>query len=161
MTPNSENPLAFDTEESFEEGPEESLASASTARPRAENALRRYMIERRREMRLSQRELAIACDLPLGTVAGLESGRLVNAPRPHTLEKLAQGLKTTYESLDALVRGLSGEGMAQRQRWEEDYYYRLFDAFMRSDRIPETEKLMLQAKLRTLWQQHGDYEIPY
>lgn len=157
MTPNSENPLAIEAETDDED----KLAFESNSQPRPENPLRRYMMERRREMRLSQRELALACDLPLGTVAGLESGRLVSAPRPQTLERLAHGLKTSYEALDALVRGVSSESLAQRHRWEEDYYYRLFDAFMRSDRIPETEKLMLQAKLRTLWQTHGDYEIPY
>jgi hypothetical protein len=46
------------------------------------------------------------------------------------------------------------------QRWEEDYYYKMFDQVMTHPAIPETERLLLLAKLRTIWQTHGDHEIP-
>ena len=119
------------------------------------------MTVRRRELNLSQRELAQIADLPLGTVAALESGRMVSAPRPRTLEKLAIGLKTSYLHLDSLVRGLDPGEIEHQVRWQEEYYYRMFDALMQSDRIPEAEKAMFLAKLRTLWQTHGDREIAY
>lgn len=125
------------------------------------NDLRRYITARRKELNLSQRELAQVCNLPLGTVAGIESGRMVKSPRPATLEKLAEGLKTSYLSLDAMVRGVKDETVQKQLRWEEDYYYKVFDAVMSSDSIPETERMMLLAKLRTLWQTHGDHEISY
>lgn len=125
------------------------------------NELRSYISARRRELGLSQRELAILCDLPLGTVAGIESGRQVKAPRPATLEKLAKGLKTNYLSLDAMVRGIETAELKKQLRWEEDYYYKIFDAVMSSDQVPETERMMLLAKLRTLWQTFGDREIAY
>ena len=125
------------------------------------NSLRDYITARRRELNLSQRELATLCELPLGTVAGIESGRQVKAPRPATLEKLAQGLKTNYLSLDALVRGVHAEELKKQLRWEEDYYYKLFDAVMTSDAVPEAERMMLLAKLRTLWQTFGDRDISY
>lgn len=122
--------------------------------------LRAYITARRQELKLSQRELAALCDLPLGTVAGIESGREVTAPRPATLEKLAGGLKTTYSWLDALVRGVPPEALAAMKRWEEDYYYRLFDQVMTHPAVPETERMMLLAKLRTVWQTHGDQDLP-
>lgn len=125
------------------------------------NQLRQYISARRKELNLSQRELAALCDLPLGTVAGIESGRMVKSPRPATLEKLATGLKTNYFVLDAMVRGLEEPIVKKQLRWEEDYYYKLFDAMMNSDQIPETERMMLLAKLRTLWQTYGDHEIAY
>lgn len=125
------------------------------------NQLRNFISSRRKELNLSQRDLASLCDLPLGTVAGIESGRMVKSPRPATLEKLAQGLKTNYFTLDALVRGIEPEAIQQKTRWEEDYYYKLFDALMSSESIPETERMMFLAKLRTLWQTHGEYEINY
>ena len=125
------------------------------------NQLRTFIASRRKELNLSQRDLASLCDLPLGTVAGIESGRMVKSPRPATLEKLAQGLKTNYFTLDALVRGIEPEAIQQKTRWEEDYYYKLFDALMSSEAIPETERMMFLAKLRTLWQTHGEYEISY
>lgn len=125
------------------------------------NQLRSYITARRKELNLSQRDLAGLCDLPLGTVAGIESGRLVKSPRPATLEKLATGLKTSYFTLDALVRGVEPEAIQKNTRWEEDYYYKLFDALMNSEAIPETERMMFLAKLRTLWQTHGEYEIGY
>lgn len=122
--------------------------------------LRAYITARRQELKLSQRDLAALCDLPLGTVAGIESGREVTAPRPATLEKLATGLKTTYSWLDALVRGVPPETLSAMKRWEEDYYYRLFDQVMTHPGVPETERMLLLAKLRTVWQTHGDREIP-
>ena len=125
------------------------------------NPLRLYLAARRAELRLSQRELASLCELPLGTVAGIESGRQVTAPRPATLEKLAKGLQTNYVSLDALVRGVATTDVQKQLRWEEDYYYRLFDAVMSSERIPDNERMMLLAKLRTTWQTYGDFEISY
>lgn len=125
------------------------------------NRLRDYITARRRELNLSQRDLASLCDLPLGTVAGIESGRQVKSPRPATLEKLAQGLKTNYLSLDALVRGVENEELKKQLRWEEDYYYKLFDGVMSSDAVPETERMMLLAKLRTIWQTYGDRDISY
>ena len=125
------------------------------------NDLRSYITARRNELNLSQRELAALCELPLGTVAGIESGRMVKSPRPATLEKLAQGLKTNYFFLDALVRGVEQETMNKQLKWEDDYYYKVFDAVMSSDKIPETDRMMLQAKLRTLWQTYGDFEIGY
>lgn len=125
------------------------------------NDLRQYITARRKELNLSQRELASLCELPLGTVAGIESGRMVKSPRPATLEKLAQGLKTNYFFLDALVRGVDQGAMTKQRKWEEDYYYKVFDAVMSSDRVPETDRMMLQAKLRTLWQTYGDFEIGY
>lgn len=125
------------------------------------NNLRQYIAARRKELGLSQRDLAAICELPLGTVAGIESGRMVKSPRPATLEKLAAGLKTNYLALDALVRGVENSDLQKQLRWEEDYYYKLFDAMMNSEAIPETERMMLLAKLRTLWQTHGDYEISY
>ncbi|MEB3284916.1 MAG: helix-turn-helix transcriptional regulator [Candidatus Sericytochromatia bacterium] len=123
------------------------------------NALRRYIRTRRQELKISQRELAELCDLPLGTLAGIESGRDVTAPRPATLEKLANGLKCSYPLLDGLVRGLDEEALTNLLRWEEDYTYRLFHAVMRSPNIPEAERMILVAKIRTLWQSHGEYEI--
>lgn len=125
------------------------------------NQLRQYIAARRKELSLSQRELANLCDLPLGTVAGIESGRMVKSPRPATLEKLASGLQTSYFFLDAMVRGVEEPVMKKQLRWEEDYYYKLFDAMMNSDKIPETERMMLLAKLRTMWQTYGDHEIGY
>lgn len=125
------------------------------------NQLRQYITARRKELGLSQRDLASLCELPLGTVAGIESGRMVKSPRPSTLEKLAAGLKTNYLSLDALVRGVENSDLQKQLRWEEDYYYKLFDAMMNSEKIPETERMMLLAKLRTLWQTYGDHEISY
>lgn len=125
------------------------------------NQLRLYITARRKELRLSQRELATICELPLGTVAGIESGRQVKAPRPATLEKLAKGLQTSYVALDALVRNVETTVVQKQLRWEEDYYYKLFDAVMNSERVPENERMMLLAKLRTLWQTHGDFEISY
>ena len=124
-------------------------------------SLRAYITARREELRLTQREFAQACDLPLGTVAGIESGRMVKAPRPATLEKLAVGLKTDYQALDALVRGIDLQVPSKNRRWEEDYYYKLFDGVMNCEAVPETERLMFQAKLRTLWQTYGDHEIAY
>jgi transcriptional regulator with XRE-family HTH domain len=124
------------------------------------NKLRSYISARREELKLSQRQLAALCELPLGTVAGIESGRAVTAPRPATLEKLARGLKTSYAKLDALVRGLDPNEQQAMQRWEEDYYYKMFDQVMTHPGIPETERLLLLAKLRTIWQTHGDHEIP-
>lgn len=123
------------------------------------NALRRYIRSRRQELRLSQRELAAVCALPLGTIAGIESGRDVTAPRPATLEKLAGGLKCSYAWLDGLVRQLDESALERLNRWEQDYTYRLFDAVMSSASIPEGEKMLLVAKIRTLWQTHGEYEI--
>jgi transcriptional regulator with XRE-family HTH domain len=123
------------------------------------NPLRRYIRTRRKELNLSQRELANICDLPLGTVAGIESGRDVNAPRPATLEKLAQGLQCSYPWLDGLVRNLEPEALEKMLRWEKDYTYRLFDALMSSSSVPESERMLLVAKVRTLWQTHGDYEV--
>ena len=125
------------------------------------NQLRQYITARRKELNLSQRELAALCELPLGTVAGIESGRMVKSPRPATLEKLAVGLKTNYFFLDAMVRGVEEPEVKKQLRWEEDYYYKLFDAVMSSEKVPETERMMLLAKLRTLWQTYGDYEIAY
>lgn len=125
------------------------------------NHLRSYITARRRELKMSQRELATLCELPLGTVAGIESGRQVKAPRPATLEKLARGLQTNYVTLDAMVRNVDTTVVQKQLRWEEDYYYKLFDAVMSSERIPENERMMLLAKLRTLWQTHGDFEISY
>jgi transcriptional regulator with XRE-family HTH domain len=123
--------------------------------------LRVYIGARRRELGLSQRTLAQLCNLPLGTVAGIESGRMVKSPRPATLEKLAQGLKTDYLFLDAMIRGVDQGAIQKQLRWSEDYYYKVFDALMDSDKIPETEKLMFLAKLRTLWQTYGEREITY
>ncbi len=125
------------------------------------NALRDYITARRKELDLSQRDLATLCELPLGTVAGIESGRQVKAPRPATLEKLAKGLKTNYIALDAMVRGIASEDVQKQLRWEEDYYYRLFDAVVTTESIPENERMLLLAKLRTLWQTYGDHEIAY
>lgn len=125
------------------------------------NSLRQYISARRKELNLSQRELASLCELPLGTVAGIESGRQVKSPRPATLEKLAKGLKTNYLSLDAMVRGIASDALNKQLKWEEDYYYRLFDAMMSTDCVPETDRMMLLAKLRMLWQSHGDHEITY
>ncbi|MEB3221573.1 MAG: helix-turn-helix transcriptional regulator [Candidatus Sericytochromatia bacterium] len=122
--------------------------------------LRTYITARRQELRLSQRQLAAICELPLGTVAGIESGREVTAPRPATLEKLARGLKTSYARLDAMVRGAEAESLGAMQRWEEDYYYRMFDQVMTNPAVPETERLLLLAKLRTVWQTHGDHDLP-
>jgi transcriptional regulator with XRE-family HTH domain len=123
--------------------------------------LRAYIVARRSELNLSQRTLAQLCNLPLGTVAGIESGRMVKAPRPATLEKLAQGLKTDYLFLDALIRGVDQANIQKQLRWSEDFYYKVFDALMNSDKIPETERLMFLAKLRTLWQTYGEHEITY
>lgn len=125
------------------------------------NELRTYIGARRRELGLSQRELASVCDLPLGTVAGIESGRQVKSPRPATLDKLAKGLKTNYLSLDAMIRGVETAELKKQLRWEEDYYYKVFDAVMSSDQVPENERMLLLAKLRTLWQTYGDREIAY
>ena len=125
------------------------------------NDLRLYIAARRKELKLSQRDLATICELPLGTVAGIESGRQVKSPRPMTLEKLAKGLKTNYMTLDAMVRGVATTDVQKQLRWEEDYYYRLFDAVMNSDRIPDNDRMMLLAKLRTLWQTYGDFEISH
>jgi hypothetical protein len=60
-----------------------------------------------------------------------------------------------------MVRGIEQPVLQKQLRWEEDYYYKLFDAMMNSDQIPETERMMLLAKLRTLWQNYGDHEIAY
>ena len=112
-------------------------------------------------MRISQRELAALCELPLGTVAGIESGRQVAAPRPMTLERLARGLQTNYVTLDAMVRGVETATVQKQLRWEDDYYYKLFDAVMNSQTVPDDERMMLLAKLRTVWQTYGDFEISY
>lgn len=125
------------------------------------NQLRSYITARRKELKLSQRDLAALCELPLGTVAGIESGRQVKAPRPATLEKLARGLKTNYVTLDAMVRGVEAGDVQKQLRWEEDYYYKLFDAVMSSDRVPDDDRMLLLAKLRTLWQTFGDFEISH
>ena len=125
----------------------------------SENRLRLYIAARRQELRLTQRELATLCELPLGTLSGIESGREVRAPRAHTVEKLAVGLQTTYEHLDALVRGVVVDGVSEVSPWEGDYRYRLFDALMQAPSVPETERLMLIAKMRTLWEMHGSGAI--
>ncbi|MEB3197307.1 MAG: helix-turn-helix transcriptional regulator [Candidatus Sericytochromatia bacterium] len=117
--------------------------------------LKAYIRARRAELGISQRALAELCDLPIGTIAGIESGRDIKAPRPATLQKLANGLKTTYAWLDGLVRELGEAELKASVRWEEDYTYRMFDELMQSPHFPESERMWLVAKLRTLWQSHA------
>jgi transcriptional regulator with XRE-family HTH domain len=71
--------------------------------------LRSYVIERRAELRLSQRELAKVSGVKAATIASIEAGRVARAPDLETLEPLAKGLKIPAEFLIALARGKSME----------------------------------------------------
>lgn len=123
------------------------------------SALRSFIGLRRKALRLTQAALAIASGLPLGTVSGLESGRMVRCPRGVTLEKLARGLQVPYAQLDALARGQAYEEEAPAPRGlgrsqGDDPVLRMFMEVMGSEAVPESERMMLQAKIRVLHQKH-------
>lgn len=123
-------------------------------------ALRSFIGARRKDLRLTQATLAIASGLPLGTVSGLESGRMVRCPRGVTLEKLARGLQVPYGQLDALARGSEWEerpnhpSKTPSRGLSDDPVLRMFMEVMGSEAVPEGERMMLQAKIRVLHQRH-------
>lgn len=140
--------------------PEANMLLQSTVMEAADgSALRSFIGLRRKALRLTQASLAIASGLPLGTVSGLESGRMVRCPRGVTLEKLARGLQVPYAQLDALARGQAYEEEAPAPRGAgriqgDDPVLRMFMEVMGSEAVPESERMMLQAKIRVLHQKH-------
>lgn len=54
---------------------------------------------------MSQRDLAREAMMNAGTIASIEAGRVAKSPTRETLEKLAKGLRVSYEALDHLMRG--------------------------------------------------------
>lgn len=148
-------------EQPLPEGAPTLLFQSNTSEALDGTQLRSFIALRRKELRLTQSALSIASGLPLGTVSGLESGRMVRCPRGVTLEKLARGLQVPYGQLDALARGKAWEGEAPSPSLRassglagEDPVLRMFMEVMGSEAVPEAERLMLQAKIRVLHQRH-------
>lgn len=75
----------------------------------AYEALRRFVIERRTAMGLSQRDLAKVAGISFGVIAKMESGPVPIIPRQSSLEGLAKGLQVPYETLDRMARGLPAQ----------------------------------------------------
>lgn len=64
-----------------------------------------FILQRRAELGLTQRQVAQAGDMNPGTLANIEMGRVTKAPSLGTLEKLARGLKVDVEQLIRIARG--------------------------------------------------------
>jgi SOS-response transcriptional repressor LexA len=70
----------------------------------AENLIA-FIVARRTELGLTQREVAAAAGMEPGTLANLEVGRVTRSPRADTLSKLARGLRVSPDVLSRLASG--------------------------------------------------------
>jgi transcriptional regulator with XRE-family HTH domain len=68
-----------------------------------------FIIERRNDLGLTQRQLAKAAGLNPGTLANIEVGRVTKAPTLNTLQKLAKGLMVEEIQLLNIARGQTPE----------------------------------------------------
>jgi transcriptional regulator with XRE-family HTH domain len=64
-----------------------------------------FIVARRAELGLTQREVAAAAGMEPGTLANLEVGRVTRSPRADTLSKLARGLRVSPDVLSRLASG--------------------------------------------------------
>lgn len=65
-----------------------------------------FVVARRHELGLTQRQLAEAAGMNPGTLANIELGRVTKAPSLGTLERLAQGLRMSVSDVVLIARGL-------------------------------------------------------
>lgn len=82
-----------------------------------------FMIRRREELRLSQRDLAKAAGMNPGTVSSIEAGKVTKSPSLETLDRLARGLRVTSDDLIAILRNTgprSPEGVYAPQGLKND-----------------------------------------
>ena len=79
--------------------------SLDTESERQKSPLAEFIIKRRQELALNQLQLSHSTGISSGTIASIESG-YSQAPKAETLQKLAKGLKVSYQELDCIVRGL-------------------------------------------------------
>jgi transcriptional regulator with XRE-family HTH domain len=80
--------------------------------------LRRYVIDVRAKKRLSQRDVAKAGNISVGTVANLEAGSST-MPKPSSLKGLAKGLGVPYRVIELISTGTDpyiAEGMAEDEK---------------------------------------------
>lgn len=85
------------------------MLSAMTNDQDAAEALRRYIIDRRMALGLSQRDVAKLGGFSAGTLGVFESGARPSIPRQETLSAFAKGLGVPYATLDRIARGLPPE----------------------------------------------------
>lgn len=92
-----------------------------------------FSVKRRAELGMNQVELAHASGISSGTIASIESGHS-QTPKADTLEKLAKGLKVSYQELDCIIRGVPYEPSAS----EQPDPLRVFEQYLLSHRrIPK------------------------
>lgn len=70
------------------------------------DALRSYIVSRRKELKLSQVDLANRAGIPSATIAAIEAGRVTRHPRFDTLQAIAKGLGVSSDTLQRIVMGL-------------------------------------------------------
>ena len=89
-------------------------------RDMAYEALRKFVMDRRTALGLSQRDLAKLAGISFGVIAKMESGPISIIPRQSSLEGLARGLQVPYEVLDRLARGRSIEPSPAGTPWRDE-----------------------------------------
>lgn len=105
-----------------------------------------FSVKRRAELGLNQVELAQASGISSGTIASIESGHS-QAPKAETLEKLAKGLKVSYQELDCIIRGVPYEPSAS----ESPDPLRVFEQYLLSHpKIPKVVAETVIEMVRTV-----------
>lgn len=105
-----------------------------------------FSVQRRAELGLNQVELAQASGISSGTIASIESGHS-QAPKAETLEKLAIGLKVSYQELDCIIRGVPYRPSAN----EKPDPLRVFEQYLLSHRkIPKVVAETVIEMVRTV-----------
>ena len=105
-----------------------------------------FSVQRRAELGFNQVDLAQASGISSGTIASIESGHS-QAPKADTLEKLAKGLKVSYQELDCIIRGVSYKPSAS----ENPDPLRVFEQYLLSHRrIPRAVAETVIEMVRTV-----------
>lgn len=103
--------------------------------------LKEFIIRRRDELHLSQRDLGKMSGLHHGTVAAIEAGRVAKSPSMDTLQKLAKGLRVDEDTLIRIVRGASPGEPAPRPKMDDAEAQAFLDTF--ETLSPEARKVAM------------------
>lgn len=121
------------------------------------NRFREYVIGRRGDLKLSQRELAKAAGMSNNTLAAIEAGRVLKSPDLDTIDCLAKGLRVPPEVLTAIARGKSPEeawkAYDERKRTAEVLEWHIPDDI--PDPVDDWERDMMKRIEHKNW---GDFD---
>lgn len=120
---------------------------AVTRDSKEKTALSEFISKRRQELNLNQLEFSRITGISSGTIASIESG-YSQAPKAETLQKLAKGLRVSYQELDCIVRDIPYTPESQEREPLRDFEYYLLQESKLPKEVAETIVEMLRAVLR-------------